>query len=62
MKGTVLFYKKNNGYGFIDQDESQDNIFFHISKCDEVPEPGIRVQYEVVDGRKGPEAVNVKAE
>ena len=59
MLGTVIFYNSERGYGFIEQDESQDNIFFHISKCNEIPESQMRVQYAIAEGRKGLEAVNV---
>ena len=59
MTGTVIFYNIEKGYGFIKQDDSPDNIFFHISKCNEVPEAKMRVQYAIAEGERGLEAVNV---
>ena len=58
-KGTVISYSCKKGYGFIKQDVNPDNIYFHVTQCKEEPEIKIRVQYEIAEGRKGLEAVNI---
>lgn len=60
MQGTVVYYSFEKGIGFIKQDDvPEENLFFHHSKCVEVPPVHSRVKYEIGEGRKGPEAVNV---
>lgn len=59
MTGTIIYYNSEKGFGFIQPDESQEDIFFHISKCNGIPEVQMRVKYDIADGRKGIEAVNV---
>ena len=59
MTGTVIFYNNEKGFGFIKPDEEGENIFFHITKCNDTPEAQMRVQYDIAEGRKGLEAVNI---
>lgn len=58
MTGTVIFFNSDKGYGFIDQDDCEDNLFLHISNIDREPIKGDRIVYAVVEGRKGLEAVS----
>lgn len=59
-KGTVKFFNTTKGFGFIKDDETQTEIFVHVTGLkDEIRENDI-VVYEIQDGRKGPNAVNVK--
>lgn len=58
-RGTVISYSCKKGYGFIKQDVNPDNIYFHVTQCKEEPEIKMRVQYEIAEGRKGLEAVNI---
>ena len=65
MKGKVIYYNKDKGYGFIQQDENPMNLFFHITKCNNTPEEklmvgNMRVSYDIAEGYKGIEAVNIK--
>jgi CspA family cold shock protein len=65
VKGTVKWFHSRKGYGFITQEEGGD-IFVHFSEI--VAESntyktlyqGDVVEFEVVDGKKGPQAHNVK--
>lgn len=59
--GTVKFYNETKGFGFIVDDESNQEIFVHVTGLGgrKIREND-RVEYEVVDGRKGLNAVNVK--
>lgn len=60
--GRIKTYIEDRGFGFIKPDDGGDDIFFHISNVQdiELPEQGLAVQYQVAEGRKGPNAVNVR--
>ncbi len=59
-KGTVKFFNETKGFGFISDEESQKEYFVHVSGLiDEIRE-GDTVEYELEEGRKGLNAVNVK--
>ncbi|WPP51597.1 cold-shock protein [Catalinimonas niigatensis] len=58
--GTVKFFNESKGYGFIKDDETGKEYFVHVSGLiDEIREND-EVTYEVEEGRKGLNAVNVK--
>jgi cold shock CspA family protein/tetratricopeptide (TPR) repeat protein len=61
--GRIKMYNAEKGFGFITADDGTGDIFFHISSVQDIesPAPGIAVQYEVGEGRKGPAAMNVQA-
>ncbi|ANW96404.1 cold-shock protein [Wenyingzhuangia fucanilytica] len=60
-KGTVKFFNESKGFGFIIDDETQQDYFVHISGLiDEVRE-GDAVEFDLKEGRKGLNAVDVKA-
>lgn len=57
--GTVKFYIESKGYGFITEDDSNTDYFVHISGLvDEIKE-GDKVTFELKEGKKGMNAVNV---
>ena len=59
-KGTVKFFNESKGYGFIIDEESKKEYFVHVSGLiDEIKE-GDDVEFELSEGRKGLNAVNVK--
>jgi CspA family cold shock protein len=59
-KGTVKFFNDSKGFGFIVDDESKKEYFVHVSGLvDEIKE-GDAVEFELAEGRKGLNAVNVK--
>jgi len=64
MTGKVKWFNSEKGYGFITTDEGND-IFVHYSQIQKDGfkslEEGERVQFDVVDGDKGPQAANVEA-
>ena len=61
-KGTVKWFNSQKGYGFIKDDEGED-VFVHYSGLNmegyKSVDEGARVEYDVTDGSKGPQAVNV---
>mgnify|MGYP003900174189 FL=1 len=59
-KGTVKFFNETKGFGFIKEDDSNKEHFVHISGLiDEIRE-GDEVEFDLQEGRKGMNAVNVK--
>ena len=59
-KGTVKFFNESKGFGFIVDEETQTEYFVHVSGLiDEIKE-GDEVEYDLKEGRKGLNAVDVK--
>ncbi|PKV51283.1 putative cold-shock DNA-binding protein [Aquimarina sp. MAR_2010_214] len=58
--GTVKFFNDAKGFGFIKEDSSDKEHFVHISGLiDEIRE-GDEVEFDLKEGNKGLNAVNVK--
>jgi len=59
-KGTVKFFNDAKGFGFITEEGSNKEHFVHISGLiDEIRE-GDNVEYDLTEGKKGLNAINVK--
>lgn len=58
--GTVKFFNESKGYGFIKENESQKEYFVHISGLVNQVSENDEVTFELEEGRKGLNAVNVK--
>ena len=62
MKGTVNWFNNQKGYGFI-SDEAGNDVFVHYSGIAtdgfKSLEEGAAVEFDVVEGAKGPQATNV---
>lgn len=58
--GTVKFFNESKGYGFIVSDETKKEVFVHHSGLIDKVRENDKVEYEVTEGRKGLNAVNVK--
>ena len=58
--GTVKFFNKPRGFGFITPDDGGKDVFVHKSDLvDEITE-GDKVSYDVEESEKGLNAINVK--
>ena len=58
--GTVKFFNASKGFGFITEDDSNTEYFVHVTGIiDEINE-GDAVEFELKEGRKGMNAVDVK--
>ncbi len=62
MQGTVKWFNNSKGFGFIGRDEGPD-VFVHYSAIAgdgyRTLQEGERVEFEIVQGPKGPQAANV---
>lgn len=59
-EGTVKFFNKNKGFGFITDSETNEEIFVHISGLiDDINEED-KVKFNTEQGKKGLNAVNVE--
>ena len=64
VKGTVKWFNEKKGFGFLAQEEGDDVFVHHTSIQGEgfkTLNEGQEVEFEIQDGPKGPQALNVKA-
>lgn len=59
-EGTVKFFNESKGYGFISPSNGEKDIFVHVSGLQDDIRENDKVSYEVENGRKGLNAVNVR--
>lgn len=58
--GTVKFFNVSKGFGFIKENDTNQEIFVHASGLVDQIKDGDTVTYDVSEGKKGLNAVNVK--
>ena len=62
-KGKVKWFNVKKGFGFIEREDG-DDVFVHYTAIDKdgfkTLEEGQEVEFEIVDGAKGPQAANVR--
>jgi len=60
LTGVVKFFNESKGFGFIKNSDTEEECFVHVSGLiDEIREND-DVEYDVVDGKKGKNAINVQ--
>ena len=57
--GTVKWFNRIKGFGFIEQEEG-DDLFVHKSQVTGELNEGDSVEFEIGEGPKGPNAINVR--
>ncbi len=60
QKGKVKFFNDSKGFGFICDDKTGEDVFVHSSGLSDNINEGDAVMFEVTQGKKGLNAVNVK--
>jgi CspA family cold shock protein len=58
--GTVKFFNEAKGFGFIISDDRNEEIFVHVTGLKSPVRENDRVSFELKEGKKGPNAVNVE--
>ena len=59
-KGTIKYFNETKGFGFIKEEETGKEYFVHVSGLIDQVNENDEVSFELQDGRKGLNAVNVK--
>ena len=64
LKGTVKWYNSRKGFGFINREDGEKDVFVHASAVKaggmRYLNEGDKVEFTLEDGPKGPAAVNLK--
>jgi len=59
-KGTVKFFNDSKGFGFIKDEASDKEYFVHVTGCKDEIRENDEVTFDLEEGKKGLNAVNVK--
>lgn len=63
MKGNVKWFNAEKGYGFIEREDEGGDVFVHYSAIQsegfKTLEEGEPVEFDIVEGERGPQAANV---
>jgi cold shock protein len=58
--GTVKFFNNSKGFGFIKDSESEKEYFVHVSGLNDEVRENDEVSFDLQEGKKGLNAINVK--
>ena len=65
LKGKVKWFNPTKGFGFIEREDKEKDVFVHTSAVKDAGmnglEEGQEVTFDVEDGPKGPNATNIKS-
>ncbi len=65
VSGTVKWFKDDKGFGFVTRDDGESDVFVHFSAIQDdgggfkTLNEGDKVEFDVVQGQKGPAAENL---
>jgi len=59
-KGKVKFFNNTKGFGFINDSETGEDVFVHVTGLKDDIREGDDVTFDVTNGKKGLNAINVK--
>ena len=66
LKGKVKWFNPTKGFGFIEREDKEKDVFVHMSAVRDAGmnglEEGQSLSFDVVDGPNGPHAANLKSE
>lgn len=57
--GVVIFFDQNKGFGFINDQQTNERVFFHINSLTEEVKISDKVLFEIESSPRGPNALNV---
>ena len=64
--GTVKWYNARKGFGFVEREDSEKDVFIHASAVKAAGlkrlEVGQKISFDIEESPKGPNAINIKAE
>lgn len=60
LKGVVKFYNDTKGFGFIREDNSEEEHFVHATGLVDTIYENDEVSFELIEGKKGKNATNVR--
>lgn len=60
LKGVVKFFNDAKGFGFIKEEESNEEYFVHVTALQDKIYENDEVSFELTEGKKGMNAVNVR--
>jgi len=58
--GKVKFFNERRGFGFIVEDESQQDIFVHVSGLVDKVRENDQVSFDITEDKRGKKAINVR--
>ncbi|MBI29681.1 MAG: Cold shock protein CspC [Alphaproteobacteria bacterium MarineAlpha5_Bin11] len=65
-KGTVKWYNARKGFGFLEREDGEKDVFVHATAVKTAGmnrlQEGEKISFEIEDGPKGPNAINLKKE
>lgn len=58
--GVIKFFNESKGYGFVCENDTNNEIFVHVTGLNDKVTNDDKVEFEIVEDKRGKKAVNVK--